>query len=100
MTTGGNISAATQATGANYTTYSAQRCTQLTFLNDTGVTIEFDTFVTGINGTGTFSGTPVPVFSGTYYTVYGIQNANEVKFRRFDQSGTTVTVKARWEGEN
>ena len=87
---GGHLGVQTAATGANWTPFGAQVCSQLTITNDTGVNIEF----TSVSD----STKPVTVFANTYYTFYGLGNAAELQFRRVDQSNTQVTVKARWEG--
>jgi hypothetical protein len=88
LNSGGHISAQTAATGANYTAFASQACKQLTVMNDTGTTI-----VVAVGGTGV----AVPVFTSTYYTFYGLTNANNLSVKRSDSSNTQVTVKARWE---
>lgn len=88
LTDGGNISVATSTTGADFTAFSAQACTQLTISNNTGTTIEF-----AVSGTGV----AFPVFPATYYTFFGITDASSLSVRRTDQSDTSVTVIARWE---
>jgi hypothetical protein len=88
MITGGHISVQTSATGANFATFAAQRAKQLTLVNDTGTPVEF-----GTNSDTVY----LPVADGDRYTIFGIENAIEVKVRRVDQSNTQVTVKARWE---
>ena len=88
MTSGGNLTATTQATGTNWTTLSAQACSQLTIGNNSGATIEFRQ---GGSGAG------FPVFDKSSFTIFGIANANEISVRRVDTSNTQVTVAARWE---
>lgn len=88
MTTGGNLSVTTAATGTNWTAFASQACKQLTVSNQTGVTIEFRQGGAGV-------GFQVP--AGAFYTFFGITNANQFEARRFDTSNTQVTVTARWE---
>ena len=88
MTTGGNISATTAATGTNWTAFGSQALKQLTISNQTGTTIEFRQGGSGV-------GFQVP--SGGFYTFFGITNANQIDIRRVDTSNVQVTVTARWE---
>lgn len=88
MTTGGNVSAQTNATGTSYTAFGSQALKQLTVSNQTGVTLEFQQGASGV-------GFQVP--TGAFYTFFGITNANQIGVRRVDQSSTQVTVTARWE---
>ena len=57
-------------------------------MNNSGTTI-------GVQRGG--SGVGVPVFPGTYFTFFGLTNANQIGVRRVDQSTTSVTVHATWE---
>lgn len=91
MKQGGNMAPlATQATGGNWSTFPSQPCSQLIISNNTGVTIVFAQDGVTAN--------PVPVFTGTYFPIYGLANANEISVQRADQSNTQVNVNARWEG--
>ena len=89
LSSGGHTSVVTAANGTSYTAFAAQPCKQLTIGNDTGVQIDV------LQG-GT--GSPFPVFAGTYLTFFGLTDASQLSVRRDDTSTTTVTVKARWEG--
>ena len=88
MTTGGNLSVQTAVVGTTFTAFASQACSQLTVANDTGATIEFRQGGAGV---------AVPVFDGTYFTIFGISDAADIQVRRSDTSNTQVTVKARWE---
>lgn len=88
MTSGGNISAQTAATGTNWTAYSSQSCKQLTLSNQSGTTIE-------VRQGGTGVGLQIP--TGSFYTFFGIANANQLEIRRVDTTNTQVTITARWE---
>jgi hypothetical protein len=89
MAGGGNGTTQTAATGANYTALGAQRCSQLTIMNNTGTAI-------GVRQDG--AGAEVPVFDKSYFTFYGLGDASQLSIRRVDQSNTQVTVAYRWEG--
>ena len=88
MTTGGNLSVQTAATGTNWTAFASQACKQLVISNQTGVTLE-------VRQGG--AGVAVQVFSPSYFPFYGLTNANQLEVRRFDTSNTQVTATARWE---
>lgn len=88
LASGGHVSVQTAVSGTGYTAFGAQACKQLTILNGTGVDI-------GVTVGG--AGVEVPVLAGTYYTFFGITNANQLSVRRVDTSTTQVTVPARWE---
>lgn len=88
MTTGGNISVQTAATGTNWTAFSSQALKQLTVSNQTGTTIEFRQGGSGV-------GFQIP--SGSFYTFFGLTNANQLEARRVDTSNAQVTATARWE---
>ena len=88
MANGGNLAVTTNTTGTNYAAFASQVCKQLTIANDSGSTIEF------IQGG---AGAAYPILDGTYYTVFGITNANQISIRRKDVSNTTVIIAARWE---
>ncbi|WP_374495337.1 hypothetical protein [Zoogloea sp.] len=88
LVSGGHVSAQTAVSGTGYTAFGAQACKQLTILNGTGVDI-------GVTVGG--AGVEVPVLAGTYYTFFGLTNANQLSVRRVDASTTQVTVPARWE---
>lgn len=88
MSSGGNLSVQTAATGANWTVIGAQACKQLTLVNNTGTKIEFRQGGAGVG---------VVVFDQSGFTIYGITNANQIEIRRVDQANTQVTVQGRWE---
>jgi hypothetical protein len=88
MLQGGNLSVTTSATGTNWTAFASQACKQLTICNDTGTNLEFRQ---GGAGAG------MRVLDGTYYTFFGLTNANQLEVRRVDTSNTQVTATARWE---
>jgi hypothetical protein len=88
MTSGGNLSVQTAATGTNWTAFASQALKQLTISNQTGVTIEFRQSGTGV-------GFQIP--TGTFYTFFGITNANQLEARRVDTLNAQVTITARWE---
>lgn len=88
MRSGGNFSAQTAAIGTNYTAFAVQACMQLTIVNDTGVSIEFQQNAAGV---------AIPIVTGDRYTIFGIVDASVIGVRRVDNSNTQVTVKARWE---
>jgi hypothetical protein len=88
MTSAGHLSATTAATGANWTAFASQACKQLTVSNRTGTDLEFRQGGAGV---------AFPVFAGSYYTFFGLTNANQLDVRRVDTSNTQVTVTARWE---
>jgi hypothetical protein len=88
MNRGGHLSAQTNATGTNWTAYSSQECDQMTLSNQTGTNIE-------VREGGSGVGFIIP--TATFYTFFGITNANQLQIRRADQLNTQVTVTARWE---
>jgi hypothetical protein len=88
MFNGGNISVQTAATGTNYTAFASQVCKQLTLSNQSGVTIEVRQGAAGV-------GLQIP--TGSFYTFFGITNANQLDVRRVDTQNTQVTITARWE---
>jgi hypothetical protein len=88
MTSGGNLTAQTNATGTNWTAFAAQACAQLTIINDSGTKIE-------VRQGG--AGVALPVRDGATYTLFGLTNANQIDLRRSDTSNTQVVVHARWE---
>jgi hypothetical protein len=88
MTSGGNLTAQTAATGTNWTAFAAQACAQLTIVNDSGTKIE-------VRQGG--AGVAIPVRDGATYTLFGLTNANQIDVRRSDTSNTQVVVHARWE---
>lgn len=88
MTTGGNVSVTTAATGTNWTAFGSQALKQLTVSNQTNTTIEFRQDGAGV-------GFQIP--SGMVYTFFGITNANQIGARRVDTANTQVTITARWE---
>lgn len=90
LTTGGNLSVTTNnSNGSAYTAFANQVCSQLTISNDSAVT-NIDVIQGG-------SGAAFEVLSGTYYTFFGLTNANQLSVRRNDLSNTAIVVSARWE---
>lgn len=85
MTSSGNLSV---STGASYTEFASAPCKQLTLANNSGVTIN-------VQQGG--EGASLPVFAGTYFTLLGLSNANQIAVSRADGTATAVTVNARWE---
>lgn len=88
MNNGGNASAQSSATGANFVALAAQACSQITFLNNTGTAVE-------VRQGG--AGVAIPVIDQTYFTLYGLTNANQLEIRRVDQDNAQVTIAYRWE---
>lgn len=88
MASGGNLSLTTAVVGSNYTAFTSQVCKQLTVSNQAGVMLE-------VQQGGAGASLQIP--SGTFYTFFGITNANQLGVRRLDTSNTPVTVTARWE---
>ncbi len=89
MQSGGFTSAQTNATGANWTAFPSKKCLRLVIFNTTGTDIE-------IAQDGDTSKT-LTIPSSQPFELYGIWDAAQISVRRFDQSNTQVTVKARWE---
>lgn len=88
MKDGGNLSVTTDVNGTLFTKYADQPCKQLTIANNSGTTVEVQQDAAGV---------ALPIFDQTYYTIYGLGNANQIGVRRVDQAGTGVIVRARWE---
>jgi hypothetical protein len=88
MGSGGHLSLQTNATGTTYTAFGSQVCKQLTVSNQTGTTLEFRQGATGV---------AFQIPTGTFYTFFGLTNANQIDGRRVDTSNTQVTLTARWE---
>lgn len=88
MSSGGNLSATTAATGTSWTAFGSQALRQLTISNQTGATLEFRQGGAGV-------GFQVP--TANFYTFFGLTNANQIEVRRVDTTNTQVTVTARWE---
>lgn len=88
MAAGGFLTAQTAATGSNWTTFADVECRQLTIANNSGTAIE-------LRQDG--AGATFPVPDKTLFTLYGLQNANQIGVRRVDTSNSQVTVAARWE---
>lgn len=79
------LTAQTQATGTNWTTFGSQACSALDLVNNTGTTIEY-------RRGGTGSGMTIP--SGGSRLIVGITNADQISVRRVDTSNVQVTVQA------
>jgi len=88
MTSGGNLSVQTAATGTDWSAFASQPLKQLTVSNQTGTDIEFRQDGAGV-------GFILP--NGSIFTFFGITNADQIEARRVDTSSTQVTVTARWE---
>jgi hypothetical protein len=86
MTSGGNISLTTSG-GAGYVAFASQDCLQVTIVNNSGAEILCQQSGSGVG---------LPLMSDTYYTFYGISNANQIAVKRTD-NGTAVAIAARWE---
>lgn len=84
---GGNLSVATTATGANFIAFASQALAELVVFNNTGTAVEFRQ-----DGAGTVLQVP----AGLSVTFQGIANASQIAMRRVDQSVTPVTAFARW----
>ena len=89
LPSGGNGTVQTAATGANYTQLTAQRCSQVSVMNNTGTAI-------GVRQDG--AGAEVAVFDQSYFTFYGLNDVSQLSVRSVDQSNAQVTVAYRWEG--
>lgn len=88
LTSGGNLSLQTAATGTTYTAFGSQACKQLTVSNQTG-------FMILVQQGGSGVGFQVP--AGAVVPFFGLTNANQLGIKRADDSNTQVTVTARWE---
>lgn len=89
LSIGGNLAVTTNnVTGSTYTAFTSQPCSQLTISNDS--TVNLDILQGG-------AGVPFKVISGTYYTVFGLNDANQISARRSDVSASAITISARWE---
>lgn len=88
LSSGGNLSATTAATGTNWTAFGSQSLRQLTISNQTGATLEFRQGGAGV-------GFQVP--TANFYTFFGLTNASQIEVRRVDTANTQVTITARWE---
>jgi hypothetical protein len=88
MSEGGHLTATTSATGSNWVTLTSQACKQITVSNQSGTSIEF-------RQGGAGAGFVVP--TGSFFSFFGLANANELQIRRVDVSNTQVTVSLRWE---
>lgn len=86
-TIGGHISAVTQSSGTNYTSFPDTPCSQLVIVNDSGTDI-----VVQQGG----SGVTITVWDRTFQTFF-VTNANLLAVRRKDMVGTPAFVSARWE---
>jgi hypothetical protein len=89
MTSGGATAVLTPNQVNVFAAFPDQACRQLTVANTTGVQIE-------VQQGG--AGAAFPVFPGTYFTFYGITNANQLAVRRSDLSTNQVAVIVRYEG--
>ena len=79
------MTAQTQATGTNWTTFAAQACDALDLVNNTGTSIEYRR-----NG----AGSAMVLADKSARLIVGITNANQIQVRRVDTSNTQVTVQA------
>ena len=85
MTNGGNLSV---SSGSNFVAFGTQALKQLTLVNNTGVTIEFQQGGAGV---------AIPISDKDAFSIFGITNANQIGVRRVDAVATAVTIHARWE---
>lgn len=88
LSTGGHFTAQTSSTGSTWVKLTSVLCKQVTVSNQTGTTLEF-------RQSGTGAGFAVP--TGTFYTFFGLNNADSLEVRRVDVSNTQVTASFRWE---
>lgn len=88
MSTAGHLSVTTSAVGTDYVAFGSQACKQLTISNDSSVKLD-------VRQGG--AGVAFKLIAGTYYTFFGLSNANQLDVRRSDTSGTQLTITARWE---
>ncbi|MGH2340633.1 hypothetical protein ACRC7T_04025 [Segnochrobactraceae bacterium EtOH-i3] len=88
MAAGGHLAVTTAAGGTTFVAFASQACKQLTVINNTGTVLEVQRGGSGI---------AVPVFPATYFTFFGLTNANQLGVRRVDQAATSVTAQAVWE---
>ena len=89
MNSGGHTSANTHATvGTTFVVFGAQACKQLTVFNNTGVAIEVQQGGAGVS---------VPIQDKTFFTFFGLTNANQLGIRRVDVTAGALTVQARYE---
>jgi hypothetical protein len=70
-------------TGSSWTVLTSSAATHLTILNTSNADIE-------VRRSG--AGVGLPVVANSYWVFRGISNANELSFRRIDQSNTQVTI--------
>jgi hypothetical protein len=75
----------TSGTGTNFVTLPSSICNAVHVLNGTGTTLAFKRG----SDSATFE---IPTGSG--YSFYGITNANQISFKRADDSNTQVTLKS------
>jgi hypothetical protein len=87
ISSAGNDSVQTSATGATFVALADHPCHQVDFVNNSGTDLEIQQ-----DGTGS----AITVFDGTYFTMYGISNTNQLAVRRVDQSNTQVSMSYRW----
>ena len=84
LSSGGNITVA--ATSSSATAFASQTCSQLTVINNQTSAI-----------TVTQAGVGVPVLPNTYFTFFGLTNANELSVK-LASGAAGATIGARWEG--
>jgi len=75
----------TNATGATFTAFTAQACTALDIVNNTGTTVEYRRGGAGV---------AMQIPTGTARMVIAITNASQISVRRTDTSNTQVTLQA------
>lgn len=88
MTNGGHLSVTTANPGTNFTAFGSQVLKQLTVSNQSGVALEFRQGGAGV---------ALIVPTGSFYTFFGLTNANQIDCRRVDTLNTQVVCTARWE---
>ncbi len=77
----------TNATGANWTAFASQACTQLDIVNDASTAVDIEYRRNG-------AGNTMRIAAGAGRLIAGITNANQISIRRVDQSNTQVTLNA------
>jgi len=80
------INKLTATVGTNYTAFDPQACNWVSLVNGTGVDLE-------VRYVGSLPTLIIPAGAG--YRFGAVTNANQLEFRRQDQSNTQVTVRAQ-----
>lgn len=86
-TSAGNLSAQTNAAGANWQAFGNQACHELIVVNNSGTAIE-------VRQGG--AGVALPIPDKAAFPFSGLTNASNLEVRRVDQSNAQATVHGRW----